>query len=55
MFRVFNMGVGMVLVVERSAELDLLTTLEPYGAWALGEVVEGAGGVSFGPDLKDRS
>ena len=42
MYRVFNMGVGMILVVAREREAGVLAALGD-GAWALGEVVEGAG------------
>lgn len=41
MFRVFNMGVGLVLVVAAGAEDDVLAALGG-GAWVLGEVVAGS-------------
>lgn len=40
MYRVFNMGVGMILVVEREDAKAALEAL-PEGAWPLGEVVAG--------------
>ena len=40
MYRVFNMGVGMILVVGRGDVEAVLDAL-PEGAWALGEVVAG--------------
>jgi phosphoribosylformylglycinamidine cyclo-ligase len=41
MFRTFNMGVGMVVVVPRQ-EVDALLALG-VGAFEMGEVVEGQG------------
>ena len=41
MFRTFNMGVGMVIVVPRS-DVDKVLGLG-LGAWVMGEVVEGQG------------
>jgi phosphoribosylformylglycinamidine cyclo-ligase len=45
MFRVFNMGVGMVAVVRPDGADALLARLQGRGeaAWVVGEVVEGAG------------
>ena len=45
MYRVFNMGVGLVLVVAPEDAPGLLAELP--GAWPLGEVVEGARGVEL--------
>ena len=41
MFRTFNMGVGMVIVVPR-CDVDKVLGLG-IGAWVMGEVVEGQG------------
>ena len=45
MFRVFNMGIGFVLIVAPDAAEDALTRLRASGetAYRLGEVVEGEG------------
>jgi len=45
MLRVFNMGIGMVLVVDRSAVSDLSKRLAASGQRALpiGQIVEGSG------------
>ncbi len=53
MFRVFNMGVGMVLAVEGAFEPELLAGLKAagHGAWVLGSVEEGERGLSFSPGL----
>jgi len=42
-YRVFNMGIGMVLVVEAEDEEAVLTSLKEQGeqAWAIGEVIPG--------------
>ena len=42
MYRVFNMGVGMILVVAPEQEAEVLAALGK-GGWPLGEVVEGSG------------
>ena len=42
MFRVFNMGVGMILVVRPECEADVLAALGA-SAWVAGEVAEGTG------------
>lgn len=42
MFRVFNMGVGLILVASSEAADDVLAALGD-GAWALGEVTDTAG------------
>jgi phosphoribosylformylglycinamidine cyclo-ligase len=49
MARVFNMGVGMVLVVAAEAAGELLARLAARGepAWRLGEVASGAGRVRY--------
>jgi phosphoribosylformylglycinamidine cyclo-ligase len=44
MFQVFNMGVGMVLVMETAAAVDLLATLPD--AWMMGQVLVGELGQS---------
>jgi phosphoribosylformylglycinamidine cyclo-ligase len=43
MFRTFNMGVGMVAIVERSSARSVVSALEAAGetAWHLGEVTSG--------------
>lgn len=48
MFRVFNMGVGMILVVDPAELEGLLVRLGDRGEapWVMGEVVAGSG-VSF--------
>ncbi len=49
MLRVFNMGVGLVLVVAREAREEILARLAALGhaAWLLGEVGEGGSGVVY--------
>lgn len=49
MFRTFNMGVGMVLVVSSRNAQHALSLFEEIGqkAWIIGEVIEGKGGVSI--------
>ena len=42
MYRVFNMGVGMILVVDPSSQARALELLGPE-AWVMGEIVSGAG------------
>ena len=42
MYRVFNMGVGMILVVSPSREAEVLKALGDE-AWGVGEVVDGEG------------
>jgi phosphoribosylformylglycinamidine cyclo-ligase len=45
MFRVFNMGVGMVVVVSRDRGEEISNRLAASGetSWILGEVVPGEG------------
>ena len=57
MLRVFNMGVGMVAIVEPSGAAEVLSHLEagPYSPFVMGSVQEGAHGVVYelepeGPD-----
>jgi phosphoribosylformylglycinamidine cyclo-ligase len=47
MFRVFNMGVGMVIVTAPTATASVIRTLAKAGekAWAVGKVVRGGGEV----------
>lgn len=40
MFATFNMGVGMVIVVEESELVAALSILEPYGAYEIGYLIE---------------
>ncbi len=49
MARVFNMGVGMVLVVPASGVDDLVATLATHArsAWVVGELVSGSGTVAY--------
>jgi phosphoribosylformylglycinamidine cyclo-ligase len=51
MFRVFNMGVGFLLVVAPEAETPVMAHLRAMGepAWVAGEVVDGHGEVTFAP------
>ena len=49
MYRVFNMGVGMILVVAPEREAAVLTALGE-GGWPLGEVVDGSGVQLVGVD-----
>ncbi|MCB1035463.1 MAG: phosphoribosylformylglycinamidine cyclo-ligase [Acidobacteria bacterium] len=51
MFRVFNMGVGMVLAVgeEDAGEISSLLEANGGGAWPIGEVREGSRSVVFRP------
>ena len=55
MFRVFNMGVGMVVVVAEEFEAELVAGLSGagHGAWSLGRVEDGDPGVSFVPGLEE--
>jgi phosphoribosylformylglycinamidine cyclo-ligase len=49
MFNTFNMGIGLVLAVDKAAAADILNTLENIGekAWIIGSVAKGEGGVEF--------
>ncbi len=49
MYATFNMGVGMVLVVDKDKAAEAINVLQANGqpAYVLGEVVEGAEGVRF--------
>ncbi len=49
MFRVFNMGIGMVLVVDPAGLREVLAELRRAGqrAWTIGTVQAGAGGVVY--------
>ncbi|MCL5039771.1 MAG: phosphoribosylformylglycinamidine cyclo-ligase [Firmicutes bacterium] len=49
MFRVFNMGVGMILVVSPENLEDVLTLAEQFGekAYHIGEIVPGARGIEL--------
>jgi phosphoribosylformylglycinamidine cyclo-ligase len=49
MFRTFNMGVGMVLIVSPEDETSTLENLEAEGedVWTLGRVVKGSGTVRY--------
>ena len=51
MYRVFNMGIGMVIVVARAQVLPVLKTLSRLGEKpsVVGQVVRGAGEVSILP------
>jgi phosphoribosylformylglycinamidine cyclo-ligase len=51
MLHVFNLGVGLVMVVERAESDSVLATLRAAGdeAWQIGEVVSGECEVRFGP------
>ena len=54
LLRVFNLGVGMVLVVsgrQREAALAALGTRSPGEPWLLGEVVSGPSGVAYRGEL----
>ncbi|MFO0774208.1 MAG: phosphoribosylformylglycinamidine cyclo-ligase [Nitrospiraceae bacterium] len=44
MYRVFNMGIGLILVVPAEAAARTIATLATFGdrAWAIGEIVAGA-------------
>jgi phosphoribosylaminoimidazole (AIR) synthetase len=46
MYRVFNMGIGMVLVLDAAQALDLCKQENDYRV--IGEVVEGEGTVKWG-------
>lgn len=52
MFRVFNMGVGMVLVIDPSEADAVQATLNHagHGAWVLGRVEKGGQGVTYDGD-----
>jgi phosphoribosylformylglycinamidine cyclo-ligase len=45
MYRVFNCGVGMVLVVSSDESIDVIKHLEAQGekAWLIGEIVKNDG------------
>jgi phosphoribosylformylglycinamidine cyclo-ligase len=49
MFRTFNMGVGMVLIVASRNAQQALTLFEKTGqkAWIIGEVIQGRKEVVF--------
>ncbi len=57
MFRTFNMGVGMVVIVEATLGQDILATCHQQGveAWEIGEIVEGSGRVVYQPPLKSSA
>ncbi len=42
MFRVFNMGIGMILVCDKQAAAKTLTTLAPWSARIIGEITSGS-------------
>lgn len=48
LFKTFNMGIGMVMVVKDSIKMDVVRTLSKSGvkSYIIGEMVSGAGGVS---------
>lgn len=50
MFRVFNMGLGMVFVVSDfyASQIQRLIASEGYDCWEIGRVVEGDGSVGWG-------
>lgn len=54
MFRVFNMGIGMVLVVDPSGVADVLSRLRQTGTlgWPIGTVEKGVRGVSYDLGIK---
>jgi phosphoribosylformylglycinamidine cyclo-ligase len=47
MFRTFNMGIGMVLVVRDALKMDVVRSLHKWGvkSYCIGEIVNGVGGV----------
>ena len=45
MFRTFNMGIGMVVAVDRG-DVDRVTAIEP-NAIVLGQMIKGTDGVTF--------
>lgn len=49
MLNTFNMGIGLVLAVDKTAAADILSTLESIGerAWIIGSVAKGEGGIEF--------
>lgn len=49
MFRTFNMGIGLILVVERGAEIAIISALEAVGEHAavVGQVTSGGGDVTI--------
>lgn len=53
MLRIFNLGIGMVLVVARDLATEVLVGLREHGeaAVVLGEVVAGPGGVVYDGDI----
>lgn len=48
MFRTFNMGIGMVLVVKDALKMDVVRQIAKYGvkSYIIGEIVSGVGGVA---------
>lgn len=56
MYRTFNMGLGMLAVVERAQLPTVLARLRAAGEapYLVGDVVEGTGEVEFVPPLEDR-
>lgn len=57
MAKVFNLGIGMILVVETGRAQEVKTVLEGRGhqAWDVGEVLEGTGSVRFDPGVTTGS
>ncbi|MGE5232604.1 MAG: phosphoribosylformylglycinamidine cyclo-ligase [Acidobacteriota bacterium] len=57
MFQVFNMGIGMVLLVDPAGLADVLGVLRGAGqvAWPIGSVQEGGAGVVYDLGLLDDS
>ncbi|MGI9952234.1 phosphoribosylformylglycinamidine cyclo-ligase [Moorellaceae bacterium AZ2] len=55
MYRTFNMGLGMLAVVEKAHASAVLARLQAAGeqAYLVGEVVEGEGQVEFDPPLEE--
>jgi phosphoribosylformylglycinamidine cyclo-ligase len=48
MFRTFNMGIGMVVVVRDAVKMDIVRAFSSHGvkAFLIGEIVSGVGGVA---------
>ena len=57
MFRTFNMGVGMVIIVESDLGRGIIASCREQGveAWEIGEIVEGSGRVVYHPPLDGSS
>jgi phosphoribosylformylglycinamidine cyclo-ligase len=49
MFKTFNMGIGMILVVKDSCKMDVVRAIAKFGikSYIIGEIISGVGGVAI--------